>query len=256
MADPPPVTEYFTGLAGLYDRYRPRYAEAALAACLEELPASCDIADIGCGTGIATRQLAATGARVIGIEPNAEMLAVAQTTAAPAGSSLKYRRASAEATGLADGSVDLVLCAQAFHWFDPPRALAEFHRILRPGRRLALMWNVRHEDNPVSAGYADVVRRAQAAAREGFSWNQRNWLRDPTETGHFENPRRLSFDNPQRLDREGLLGRARSASYFPRAGRLRDRLERTLLDLFDRYARDGQVTIRQRTELTLADRRR
>jgi ubiquinone/menaquinone biosynthesis C-methylase UbiE len=245
----PPITEYFTGLAEIYDRYRPRYAEEAVAQTLEGLSEPIDVADIGCGTGIAARQYAAAGCRVVGIEPNAEMLAVARKL-----SGGSFHQATAERTGLADGSVDLVVCAQAFHWFEPPEALAEFHRILRPGGRLALMWNVRREDNPFSAGYADVVRRSQAAARESCSWGQRNRLQDPTMTGHFVNPRRLTFDNPQRLDRDGVLNRARSASYFPRQGPLREQLERTLLDLFDRHARDGHVTIRQRTELSLADR--
>ena len=249
--DPPPITEYFTGLAGLYEQYRPRYAQRAIDTLLQRLPEPADVADVGCGTGIATRQLAAAGARTIGIEPNADMVEVARSVSNDA---IEYRIATAEATGLPDGAVDLVASAQAFHWFDPDRALPEFHRILRLQGRLGMMWNERLEDSPASAAYADIVRQAQAAARVQSSWATRNRLRDPGGTGLFDNVRSQSFDNPQVLDRDGLLGRARSTSYFPREGPIRDRLEHELLELFDRFAQDGTVTIRQRTVLTLADR--
>jgi SAM-dependent methyltransferase len=82
------------------------------------------------------------GYRVFAIEPNEAMRA-------PAEKALGQRQgfvsvdARAEATGLAPRSVDAVIAAQAFHWFDPPRARAEFERILRPGGPILLVWNER-----------------------------------------------------------------------------------------------------------------
>jgi SAM-dependent methyltransferase len=111
--------------------------------------------------------------------------------------------------------VDLVLCAQAFHWFRPAQALAEFHRILRPRGRLALLWNARERSDPLTLGYAEAIRAVAgehpAEIREF----------DPTviETGGWFTPARLTtWPNAQALDRAGLVGRALSASYVPREG--------------------------------------
>jgi SAM-dependent methyltransferase len=97
--------------------------------------------DLGAGTGKFTRLLIRTGATVIAVEPVAQMreqLAVAL----PAVGTLA---ATAQALPLAKASMDAVLCAQAFHWFANPAAVAEIHRVLRPGGRLGLVWNVRDE---------------------------------------------------------------------------------------------------------------
>src|SRR5439155_1443196 len=107
--------------------------------------AKLDAADVGAGTGIASRQLAAHGVRVLAVEPNAEMRA-----AAIRHPGIEWRAGTAEATGLDSGIVGLVLCAQAFHWFRAQHALAEFSRILRPGGRLALMWNSRDRADPLT----------------------------------------------------------------------------------------------------------
>lgn len=253
-----PVTDYFTGLADDYESHRPGYPTEAIAAALDGLAPPVRVADIGCGTGICTRILAEAGAEVIGLEPNADMLAVARRHPAPApgapgGEAIVYKQASAEKTGLPDASVDLVLCAQAFHWFDASAALTEFRRILIPGGRLALLWNRRDESNPFMAGYEEIAGRAQEHARGEGRLMRKNRSYDPADGGLFANVRRLEFDNPRPLDRAGLLGRARSASYFPASGPLKAELEARLHQLFDKHQRDGLITFRQRAELTLAD---
>jgi len=253
-----PVTDYFTGLADEYESHRPGYPLEAIAAALEGLAPPVRVADVGCGTGICSRLLAEAGAEVIGLEPNADMLAVARCHPAPAPGKGKtvYRQASAEQTGLADASVDLVLCAQAFHWFDAPTALAEFSRILASGGRLALLWNRRDQSDPFMAGYEQVMTQAQDDARGQGRLTRKNRAYDPATGGLFTNVRRLIFDNTQRLDRGGLIGRARSASYFPEARALKAGLEATLHRLFDEHESDGLIIFRQRAELTLADAKR
>jgi len=250
-----PVTDYFTGLADDYESHRPGYPPEAIATALEGLARPVRVADIGCGTGICTRILAEAGAEVIGLEPNADMLAVARRHPAPAPGreAIVYKQASAEKTGLPDASVDLVLCAQAFHWFDASAALTEFRRILIPGGRLALLWNRRDESDPFMAGYEEIAGRAQEHARGEGRLMRKNRSYDPADGGLFANVRQLIFANAQRLDRPGLIGRARSASYFPRAGALKDELEARLHQLFSQHQRDGLITFRQRAELTLAD---
>jgi SAM-dependent methyltransferase len=209
--------------------------------------------DVGCGTGISTRLLAQAGAEVIGLDPNRDMLEQARREPADPDLSITYREGSAEQTGLPDRAVKLVVCAQAFHWFDISVALAEFHRVLEPAGRLALLWNVRKPSDPFMEGYEAVVRRAQRHAESQGQVVRRHRSHRPDGTGHFANVRVLTYSNPQPLDLSGLLGRARSASYFPRSGALRAELDDTLRDLFAEHQVNGRITLRHETQLTLAD---
>lgn len=97
------------------------------------------VVDIGAGTGKFTRRLAETGARVIAVEPVAAM----REKLASALPQVDVREGTAQALPLDDASVDAVVCAQAFHWFANAAALAEIHRVLKPGGPLGLIWNLR-----------------------------------------------------------------------------------------------------------------
>ncbi len=251
MTDDP--GDYFSDLAQVYAGHRPGYPPEAIAAAVAGLPDPPRVVDVGCGTGISSRLLAETGARVHAVDPNEGMLAEARRHPDAARLAITYERATAERLPSTDASADLVVCAQSFHWFRPAAALAEFHRVLAPGGRLALLWNMRETSDPFAAAYERVVCRAQRdAAARGMEVHALRSHR-PDDGGFFANIRVLSFDNPQYLDRASLLGRIRSASYFPREGTLRDELEAELETQFARHARDGVVTLTQRTELTLAD---
>lgn len=142
----------FTGLAKDYAKYRPGYAPQVASAILGYLgrpPTAVDAADIGAGTGIWTRILATRGLRsVVAVEPNDDMRT--QGLDASGGTGITWRAGSAEATGLADGSVDLITMASSFHWADFDRACDEFHRILRPRGVFVALWNPRLvEANPL-----------------------------------------------------------------------------------------------------------
>jgi SAM-dependent methyltransferase len=142
----------FTGLAGDYARFRPGYApqvETAVLSYVGRAAASIDAADIGAGTGIWTRMLAARGLHsVVAVEPNDDMRAQGIETSR--GTDIVWRKGSAEATGLPDGSADLVSMASSLHWADFDNACDEFHRILRPGGVFAALWNPRFiEANPL-----------------------------------------------------------------------------------------------------------
>ena len=142
----------FTGLAGDYAKFRPGYAPQVATAILGLLgrdPALVEAADVGAGTGIWTRILAARNLRsVVAIEPNDDMRSQGIETSR--GTGITWRKGSAEATGLANGSVDLVTMASSFHWADFDRACEEFHRLLRPGGIFAALWNPRFiEANPL-----------------------------------------------------------------------------------------------------------
>jgi len=152
----------YTGLAGDYARYRPGYAPQVAAAILNYVgrdAAAIDAVDVGAGTGIWTRMLAARGVHsVIAVEPNDDMRGQGIETSRGAG--IVWRKGSAEATGLPDASADLVSMASSLHWTDFDRSCDEFHRILRPGGVFAALWNPRYiEANPVLVEIEEQITR-------------------------------------------------------------------------------------------------
>jgi SAM-dependent methyltransferase len=249
-------TGRFTGLASLYQKCRPGYPEPAIDLIVAHCalgPAS-RLADIGCGTGIASRLFAARGIPVVGIEPNAEMRAEAeQLGAQPGWAVIDYREGQAEATGLADASVSAVLSAQAFHWFDADAALREFQRILRPAGWAALMWNERDESDPLTAAYGDLLRRHCDADRVEAPRLRSGaaLLRCPL----FQQATRHDLPSEQALDEEGLVGRAFSVSYAPRETDRGEALEAALRLLFRERQQMGQVLIRYQTSIYLGQKK-
>ncbi|UJB63293.1 methyltransferase domain-containing protein [Acidovorax sp. YS12] len=134
----------FAKEAQAYARGRPDYP-VALAGWLTDtmgLGPGRQAIDVGAGTGKFTARLAATGASVVAVEPVDAMRAGIEAQHLPG---VRAVAGTAQALPLPGGQADAVLCAQAFHWFARPEALDEFQRVLRPGGRLGLVWNVRDE---------------------------------------------------------------------------------------------------------------
>jgi SAM-dependent methyltransferase len=145
--------------ADVYERARPSYPAEAVEWLADRtgLGPGRTVVDVGAGTGKLTRLLPATGARVLAVEPVAEMRAKL-IQAAP---SVEAIDGTAEELPLADGSADVVVVATAFHWFDHERALPEIHRVLRPEGWLVLVWNMRDLDDPVQAAVEAILRTAR-----------------------------------------------------------------------------------------------
>lgn len=122
----------FGAVAAGYDRARPGYPQETVRWALPFVP--CRAADVGAGTGKLTEVLVALACDVVAVEPDDAMRA--RIVGAEA------RSGTAEALPLPDGSVDAVLAAQAYHWFEPERFLGEAARVLCPGGTVALLWNV------------------------------------------------------------------------------------------------------------------
>jgi SAM-dependent methyltransferase len=219
-----------------YARYRPGYPGALVDWVVAEatVGAGDPVADVGCGTGILTRMLCVCGLRVVGIDPSAHMLAQARVAGGPA----EYRTGEAAATGLPDDSVALVTVAQAFHWFDLDAALAEFHRILRPGGSVAAIWNIRG-DGPFMSEYDALLRRSSSQYAVLDSWEAT--LAALKRHPRVVHPREHRETHAQRFDRDALHGRAWSSSYVRRGVADATGFDAALRTLFDRYARDGAV---------------
>jgi len=211
-------------------------------------PARLTIVDAGAGTGISAQLLSERGARVIALEPNDDMRSEA------AASGLEVHNARADATHLPDNFADVVTAFQAFHWFGTDATLAEFRRILRPGGRIAIVWNQRDDNDPFAAGYGEIFdKRRQEEIAKTFSFNWTGVEAQLRDAG-LRNARTLYFSIAQELDREALLGRARSASYVPASGPQHDAIMRDLNCLHERYADAlGFVILKYRTEVYLAE---
>ena len=132
----------FGGVADAYERGRPTYPAEAVRWMLGDHPLS--VLELGAGTGKLTRVLVELGHDVHASDPDAAMLQILERELP----GVPTAQAGAEDIPLGDGSVDAVVAAQAFHWFDLDRALPEIARVLRPGGRVCLLWNTRNEKIP------------------------------------------------------------------------------------------------------------
>ena len=129
----------FGPAAHVYERGRPPYPEEALDWLLP--PGTPRVLDLGAGTGKLTRQIAARGLEVTAVDPSEGMLGELRRVLP----GISAHQGTAEEIPLPDGSADVVLVAQAWHWVDPARAAPEIARVLSPGGRLGLLWNVRDD---------------------------------------------------------------------------------------------------------------
>ncbi len=248
MSDP---TKLFSPRIGAYTRYRPSYPSAII----ELLGGECGlrpgwiIADIGSGPGNLTRLFLENGNRVFGVEPNREMRKAGEQFLGgyPGFASVDGR---AEATGLPDGSVDLVVAGQAFHWFDRDRARGEFRRILRSPRWVALVWNERRVSG---TRFLQAYERLLVRYGMDYAEARHRDAADATALDEFFGPhgyRRASFENAQMFDFEGLRGRLLSSSYAPLAGQPgHGEMLAELRGIFEAHQENGMVAFEYDTNV-------
>jgi SAM-dependent methyltransferase len=183
----------FDFVAETYERTRPGYAEDAVEWVAQRLPLT-RVLDLGAGTGKLTRQLVALGADVVAVEPGDAMRAVLERVVPEA----EALAGSAESIPLPDASVDVVTVAQAFHWFRPGEALAEIHRVLRPGGGCALIWNERDDDDPLIHALNEILHRLRPEGTnfgdEAFAAIESSPLFTGREERHFPHSDNLDVD--------------------------------------------------------------
>jgi SAM-dependent methyltransferase len=226
-----PDSRSFEAVAELYERARPEYPPEAVAWIAEKLDLSegRTVLDLGAGTGKLTRALVATGARVIAVEPGEAMLAElirAVPTAEPI-------RGGAEAIPLEDDNVDGITVGQAFHWFRHDEALPEMHRVLGPQGGVALIWNARDQEAPVTWSVKELLAEFVPSDRAApGTWSDQ--LRASDLFGPLE---QRQFRFAQTLDADAFAGRVLSISFVAAAPpEKRAELERKLREL---VAADG-----------------
>jgi ubiquinone/menaquinone biosynthesis C-methylase UbiE len=192
-----------------YERGRPGYADAAIALLVAELGVGPErtIVDLAAGTGKLTRALIGTSARVIAVEPVAGMRAQL-VGAVPQAEVLE---GTAEAIPLPDSAADAVAVAQAFHWFDAPRAATEIHRVLAPGGGLGVVWNEWDESVDWVARMQEMVH---AYAGEAPRAATTQWPRELEATGLFSDLSERDFAHVVTGDLDNLEARISSVSYI------------------------------------------
>ena len=194
--------------ADAYERARPSYPAEAVGWIAAEagLGPGRVVVDLAAGTGKLTRLLVPTGARVVAVEPVAEMRAKLAETS-PGAEALD---GTAESLPLADASADAITVAQAFHWFDHGTALPELHRVLRPGGTLVLIWNMRDLEDPLQAAIEELLRpvRRSVVAQQYGAW------RGPLERSPLFGPsREVAFRYEHLSTADDLCDRVASTSF-------------------------------------------
>jgi SAM-dependent methyltransferase len=163
------------------------------------------VLDLAAGTGKLTRRLAGDGATCVAVEPSASMRAVFRRVVP----GVPVIGGTAERIPLVSGSMDVVVVAQAFHWFDPAQALADMARVLRPEGWLALVWNERDESDP---SVAELVRITKWDVCQPYPMG-RDFGEDVDRSGRFGPVQRTKHRFVQELDLDAYVDQVASRSY-------------------------------------------
>lgn len=243
------TVERFSNRVANYVKYRPGYPKEILEVFRDEMKLTQNsvIADIGSGTGISSKVFLENGNAVYGVEPNAAMRAAAEEFLREF-PKFKSVDGTAENTNLPASSVDLVIAAQAFHWFDQEKTPAEFRRIARAGGFIALVWNERQIDtNDFLRAYEELLKKYGTDYEKVRHDNLDKAIFEKAFDARFSSK---TFLNVQTLDFEGMKGRILSSSYMPsETDASYPSMENDLLRLFEKYAESGKIQILYSTNI-------
>jgi SAM-dependent methyltransferase len=238
-----------------YERGRPGYPDDAVSYLVRELEVAPgrDLVELGAGTGKLTELLALTGANVTAIEP-IEAMRDALRRNCP---TVTVLDGTAEEIPVAGASADAVVAAQAFHWFDADRALAEVARVLRPDGRLGLIWNARDEASDWSERLTAIFDRL---AGDGPRYRDMRWRDAFTRTDAFGPLHHQVAYHVHEVTREGFLDRVLSVSYVASAPAAeRDRVVAevaSMLETDPELAGRDRIVMPYRTDVFWTQRRR
>lgn len=229
----------FGAAAASYADNRPGYPREAVAWVFDgaDHPVR-DVADVGAGAGALTRTLVTMADRVTAYEPDAAMLEELAARV-PAARTVVSR---AETLPVDDDSLDAVLAAQAWHWFDHAAAAAEFRRVLRPGGVIGLLWNVRDTRVAWMAALQDIIGGEDSMRMVAESSQDLSERAGTEEIREFlPEVERASFAHTVPVTPDGLLDLVSTYSYVrlsPRADQLYDDVRELLATHPDTAGRD------------------
>jgi SAM-dependent methyltransferase len=226
-----------------YIKYRPGYPPEVLNLFKNEIGLREDsvIADVGSGPGTSAQIFLKNGNTVYGVEPNDGMRAAAEKILEEF-PNFKSTSGTAENTGLPDDSIDFVIAAQAFHWFDPEKSHQEFERILKGSGYIVLIWNERLIDTtPFLREYEQFLLRYA----NDYALVRHENVNQEALNAFFGMPfLHASFENEQIFDFDGLKGRMLSSSYMPDEANERfDDMVGELRTLFAKHAEHDKIRI-------------
>ncbi|MFX0074762.1 MAG: class I SAM-dependent methyltransferase [Candidatus Hermodarchaeota archaeon] len=227
-----------------YIKYRPSYPLEILEFMKKKgmLVENTIIADIGSGTGILTKMFLDNGNHIYGVEPNKDMREAAENLLQDY-KNFSSVEGSAEATGLEESSIDLIIAGQAFHWFDVEKAKKEFKRILKPNGHVVLIWN-----NRGKAGTEFNVNYENFMLKYGTDYKEVR--KNEGNVDRFYSYQKEMFDNHQDLDFISFKGRVLSASYIPLPDNpIFPNMILELKELFNKHQQNGIIRIEYDTEL-------
>jgi SAM-dependent methyltransferase len=241
-------SERFTNRVNYYAKYRPSYPEGYLDYLVKEVGFNREsvVADIGAGTGILSKLLAPRVKAVFAVEPNSGMrLAAAEYCKNTPNAAVI--NGSAEATTLPASSVDFITAAQSFHWFNLEQARQEFRRILKPGGKVALVWNVRDTTSPFGKEYENLLKYFCTDYHSSGGGSTENLAyRLLFKNAEYDNH---VFPNDRRVDLETLLGYALSTSYAPIRGDANyPAFIKSLKEIYERFAESGGLLLSMTTQ--------
>ncbi|HSI88284.1 MAG TPA: class I SAM-dependent methyltransferase [Pyrinomonadaceae bacterium] len=233
----------FSGRVANYVKYRPGYPSEMIGFFRESLGLTNDsvVADIGSGTGLSAKPFLEAGCTVYGVEPNAAMRGAAEEFLNEFPNFVSVDGTST-ATTLGADSVDHIVAAQAFHWFEPDATGREFRRILRPGGYVALIWNERQLDT--TEFLRDYEKLLLKYGRDYDKVRHENISEEVLSAFFNAEFGRATFPNEQVFDFEGLRGRLLSSSYMPdEADAAYDPLMKDLRAVFDKHAESDRIKV-------------
>ncbi len=243
------TVERFSNRVENYLKYRPGYPTEMMVFFRNELglTKASVIADIGSGTGLSSKPFLENGNVVYGVEPN-EGMRLAAERSLNGFDNFKSIEGASDHTTIKDGSVDLVIAAQAFHWFEPESTHCEFKRILKPGGYVVLIWNERQLDT--TSFLIEYERLLLKFANDYEKVRHENI--DEEKLAAFFQTRfdRQTFANQQICDFDGLKGRLLSSSYMPAEGDQKYKpMIAELQALFAKHEQGGKIEIRYDTNI-------
>lgn len=242
-------TTRFTDRVNDYRKFRPHYPNDIVIFLQDSygITPQDTIADIGAGTGISSRLFLENGYKVLAVEPNAAMRKAAVDDLRLF-EKFDAIQGTAEHTSLPDSAVNIIIAAQAFHWFDVPAARKEFNRILMANGLVVLIWNERLTTSAFEAEYDSFIVRH---AIDYVKVDHRNIDYERIKGFFAPYPCALKvFSNHQDFDFEGLKGRLLSSSYMPQAGSEGyDEMIAGLKLLFDRHSSQDTIRINYDTNV-------